>query len=67
MGTSHKSTLHYHNQDTGVDITHVDVVQSSPVLFVQVCVCVCVGVLSSYTFFWAVPRDFWNLSSQTRD
>ena len=41
MGTSHKSTLHYHNQDTGVDITHVDVVQSSPVLFVQVCVCVC--------------------------
>ena len=59
-----------HNQDTGVDITHVDLVQSSPVLFVQVCVCMCVCVsvhvrmcartcvLSSTHFFLAVPHDF---------
>ena len=55
MGTSHKSTLHYHNQDTGVDITHVDVVQSSPVLFVRVCVCVCGCIEFLHIFLGRAP------------
>ena len=63
-GTSHKTTLHYHNQDTGTDITHYgsgSVFPSFMWTSVYVCMHECTCVLSSTHFvFGCAP---WLLES----